>query len=226
MPWTEIEQALRRDRRLIVPVGALEQHGPHLPLGANLLIARRVAREVSRSLGVLLAPSFSYGVTFGRGPFAGRAGIRRKTLHRAVNELLADWEDEGFDHFVLVTAHRFEPHLEALLMAMTTKAATSVCDLYEVDISDIVEGDPESEHAGELETSLMLHLAPELVRTDAIEDFIPRAGAIRRYTHRRVPKPPKGTSGVVGLPAAATAEKGERIFRRWVRTLEAALRDG
>jgi creatinine amidohydrolase/Fe(II)-dependent formamide hydrolase-like protein len=64
------------------------------------------------------------------------------------------------------------------------------------------------------------------VRTDAIEDFIPRAGAIRRYTHRRVPKPPKGTSGVVGLPAVATAEKGERIFRRWVRTLEAALRDG
>ena len=127
LPWTGVGHALQRDPRLILPVGALEQHGPHLPLGANLVIAQRVAREISEALHVLRAPTFSYGVTLGGGPFttrAGRrfvgpAGLRRKTLHKAINELLADWEDHGVEHFVIITAHRYEPHLEALLMALT-----------------------------------------------------------------------------------------------------------
>jgi len=223
IPWTEAQRALERDPRLILPVGALEQHGPHLPLGANIVIAERVAERVSQSLGILRAPTFSYGVIVGRGPFAGRAGTSRKTLHRAINGLLEDWEDEGFRHFVLITAHRVEPHLEALLMALTSEATTAVFDLYEIDVSDLLEGDPESEHAGELETSLLLHLAPKAVRTEDVVDFVPMGGTIRRYTHRRVPTPPKGSRGVVGLPASASAEKGAQIFDRWVETVTRAI---
>lgn len=225
IPWSEVARALERDRRLIFPVGALEQHGPHLPLGANIVIAQRVAREVSQALGILRAPTFSYGVTVGGGPFPGRAGLRRKTLHRAVNELFTDWSDRGVEHFVIITAHRFEPHLEALLMALTGGATTTVFDLYAIDVSDLLDVDPESEHAGELETSLMLHLTPELVRTDHVEDFVPKRGAIRKYTHRRVPKPQRGSRGVIGYPASATAAKGGRIFDRWVGAVVAALND-
>ena len=223
IPWSEVERALARDPRLIFPVGALEQHGPHLPLGANIVIAQRVAREVSRALQILRAPTFSYGVTIGGGPFAGRAGLRRKTLHRAVNELLAAWEDHGVKEFVIITAHRFEPHLEALLMALTGESMKSVYDLYEIDVSDLLETDPELEHAGELETSLMLHLTPELVRSEHIEDFMPEGGALRNYTRRRVPKPPKASSGVLGFPTLATGEKGSRIFRRYVDLLVSTL---
>jgi creatinine amidohydrolase len=151
--------------------------------------------------------------------------VRRKTLHRAINELLADWEDHGIRDFVIITAHRFEPHLEALLMALTGKASKSVYDLYEIDVSDLLDADPEAEHAGELETSLMMHLTPELVRTDAVEDFGPEGGALRKYTHRRVPKPLKGSSGIVGFPALATADKGALIFERYVERLAAALTD-
>ncbi len=226
LPWTDVARALERDRRLIFPVGALEQHGPHLPLGANTIIASSVAGDVSASLGILRAPAFSYGVTLGRGPYAGRAGLRRKTLHKAVNELLAQWEDHGFEHFVIVTAHRFEPHLEALLMALTGRAEKSVYDLYEIDVSDVIGSDPEAEHAGELETSLMLHLNPELVRTDEVADFMPEGGALRRYTRRRVPKPPKDALGVMGFPVSATADKGARIHRRYVDRLVATLRAG
>lgn len=223
IPWSAVGHALERDRRLIFPVGALEQHGPHLPLGANIVIAERVAREVSQSLKILRAPTFSYGVTMGRGPFPGRAGLRRKTLHKAVNELFADWEDHGVEHFVIITAHRFEPHLEALLMALTGKATKSVYDLYEIDVSDVLETDPESEHAGDLETSLMLHLTPDRVRTDDVEDYMPEGGALRRYTRRRVPKAPKESGGVMGFPASATPEKGAKIFERYVDRLVSTL---
>ena len=219
LPWTEVGRLLADDPRLIVPVGALEQHGPHLPVGSNILIAQRVAWQISKRLGILRAPSFSYGVTVGGGPFAGRSGLRRKTLHRAINELLGRWEDDGVEHFILITAHRFEPHLEPLLMTFSGPARKSVYDLYQIDVSDIVEADPQFEHAGELETSVMLHLAPELVRMDKVQDFRPEGGKLRKYTRRRMPTPPVGSSGVLGSPSLASAGKGAAIYGRWVDLL-------
>lgn len=223
LPWTDVARILAGDPRLVLPVGALEQHGPHLPVGANIVIAQRVASGVSERLGILHAPTFSYGVTASRGPFAGRVGLRRKTFHRAMNEVIASWEDHGVEHFVIITAHRFEPHLEALLMTPSGPSTQSVYDLYQIDVSDIVETDPELEHAGELETSLMLHLAPELVRTDRTRDFRPEGGALRRYTRHRVPTPPISSGGVIGNPSRATAEKGAAIFARWVDMLCSAI---
>ena len=192
-------------------------------MGSNIVIARRVAHEVSRRTGILRAPTFSYGVTVGGGPYAGRAGLRRKTFHRAINELVQMWEEDGVRHFALVTAHRFEPHLEALLMTATGTSTNSVYDLYQIDVSDIIESDPEVEHAGELETSLMLHLTPDLVHTDKAEDFVPETDALRKYTRRRVPKPPAASRGVVGAPSRASADKGARVFERYVKMLARAL---
>lgn len=223
LPWPEVQSRIGDDPRLILPVGALEQHGPHLPVGSNILIARYVARAVSRRTRILRAPTLSYGVTVGGGPYAGRAGLRRKTLHRVINELVQMWEKDGIERFVLITAHRFEPHLEALLMTATGPSSSAVYDLYQIDVSDILESDPELEHAGELETSLMLHLAPDLVRMDLARDFLPEGGALRRYTRRRVPKPPADSQGVIGSPSRATAAKGEAIYARYVDKLSAAL---
>jgi len=223
LPWTEVSRILAEDRRLILPVGALEQHGPHLPLGANIVIAQRVAREVSERLGILRAPTFSYGVTVDGGPFPGRAGLRRKTLHRAVNELLERWDDDSVEHYVIITAHRFEPHLEALLMTPVGPSRKSVYDLYQIDVSDLIDADPRLEHAGELETSLMLHLAPDLVHMDRVKDFQPTGGALRKYTRRRAPAPPRDSDGVLGAPSLASAEKGSAIFRRYVDMLAQAV---
>ncbi len=225
LPWTEVGRILERDPRLIFPVGALEQHGPHLPCGTNVTVAVRVARALSERLGILRAPAFSYGVAVGGGPFPGPAGLRRKTFHRAYSELLARWTDDGVRHFVVITAHRFEPHLESLLMTPAVLASKSVYDLYQIDVSDILESDPEFEHAGELETSLMLHLEPDTVRWSEARDFLPQGQKLRKYTRRRVPTPPLESGGVLGSPTLATAAKGERIFRRWVRAIAGAVED-
>lgn len=223
LAWPDVRDAIDRDPRLILPVGALEQHGPHLPLGTNSHIAKHVARALSDRLGVLRAPCFDYGATGGRGIFAGSVGLRRKTLHRAINELLGLWEDHGIREFLVISAHRYEPHLEALLMALTSTAASSVYDLYRVDLSDILDGDPGMEHAGELETSLMLHLAPHLVRTDRIADFHPADQALRKYTRRRAPTPPEESLGTLGSPSRGDATKGSRIFQRYVEALTTTI---
>lgn len=216
---------LAREPRLLVPVGALEQHGPHLPLGANTLIATAVVAELSASLEILRAPAFCYGVTVAGGPWAGATGLRRKTFHRALNELLARWEDHGVTEFLVVTAHRYEPHVEAILLSLTARSTTTVFDLYQIDVDDLLEGNPEEEHGGELETSLVMHLAPHLVRPDEAVDFVPERRTLRRYTQRRIPTPPPEARGLVGRPSLATPEKGKAVFHRWVERLRGVLED-
>lgn len=224
LAWPEIGRILARDSRLLFPVGALEQHGPHLPLGTNTFIAERLVQDISDELHILRAPTFPYGVTAeSEAKFAGRASLRRKTLHRAVNELLAGWEDHGVSEIILVTAHRYEPHLDALLMALTQESVTTVIDLYQIDVSDVLEGPAEAEHGGELETSLMLHLAPERVRTSHIADFVHGSTDYRSYMRGRMPTPPVSSQGTVGRASLASAEKGRRIYRRFRAALRAAL---
>jgi creatinine amidohydrolase len=224
LPWPEVGRALARDPRLILPVGALIQHGPHLPLGANTLIAERVAAEVARESRILLAPTYRYGVwSSGKESYAGSAGVRRKTLHRAINDLLAKWDDHGFQEFFILTAYQHEPHLDALLLAMASFASTTVVNLYSIDAGDLLDASPLTEHGGELETSLMLHLAPHLVRLDQAVDVEADPKTYRRYAQGRVATPPPGSRGTLGFPSRASAEKGEAVFRRYVESLKEIL---
>lgn len=210
---------------MIMASGALEQSGPHLPLGANSFVASRVVDAVSVETGILRAPGFLYGVNLkGSEHFAGTAGLRRKTLHRAINELLADWEDHGVREFILVTSHPSERHLEALLMSLTSRARTTVFDLFAIDVSDLLEGEPGLEHAGERDTSLMLHLDPERVSLQEMTD-VPPTDAVRSSYRRGHPTtPPLSTRGVSGFPSRARADKGRAIFDRYVHHLAAYLR--
>lgn len=220
LPWPEVEERLEADPRLLLAVGSLEQHGPHLPLGTNILIADRVVRETSRFTGVLRAPTLPYGVGAPtKKIFPGAASLQRKTLHRTLNEILAAWEDAGLRELVIVTANHYEPHLDALLMALTSESVTTVIDLRSIPTSDILEGDPISEHGGELETSLLLHLAPGMVRREEIADFVPDARTFRKYVRGRRPTPPPESDGVVGRPTLASREKGERLFGRYVEVI-------
>src|SRR5687768_15543356 len=135
LSWTDAAAHFARDPRLIIPVGALEQHGPHLPLGSNVLIARRFAVDLSLEFGVLRAPTMYYGVNVRtERDYAGTATLRQKTLHRVMNELLSAWELDGVREFIIVTAHRHEPHLDALATLITDEARVRVVSLWDVEI--------------------------------------------------------------------------------------------
>lgn len=214
LTWDEAAAILRRDPRLLIPTGSFEQSAPRVPLGANTYIARRLARDLSSELGILLAPALAYGVA--RGIFPGATGLIRKTFHRCVNELLAGWEEHGFEEFVLLTAHHHDPHVDALLMALTSKATTTVIDLGLIDVRDLLEGGPAQE-TEEILTSLLLHLSPELVRRDT-EARSSETGSTpgERYT-----APRDRTPGLGPLPASAA--KGEEIYLRYRAAVRAAL---
>jgi creatinine amidohydrolase len=126
---------------------------------------------------------------------------------------------------LLLTAYQRELHLDALLMAMTSSATTTVVNLFSIDTGDILEGSPLAEHGGELETSLLLHLAPDLVRMDQAADVNADPRLYRRYAQGRVPTPPPGSRGTLGFPTRASREKGEAVFIRYVESLVEVLSD-
>lgn len=186
---------------LLVPVGSIEQHGPHLPLDTDTTIAIAVAEAVAEVLpGTWVAPALSYGSSGEHQSFPGTASIGTEALtHQAVEltRSLRTWAER----VVFVNAHG--GNLSAL------KASPEIewvpCATEEVDL-----------HAGFTETSLMLHLRPDAVRLDLAEagntqplrEILPAmmAGGIAAVS----------PNGVLGDPAGASAAEGERVLKAMV----------
>ena len=210
----ELASVIAADPRLIVPVGTCEQHGPHLPMGCATIIAERFADDLSAAYGVVRAPTIEYGVNVNtERDFPGNASMRKKTLHRMLNDLLASWEESGFREFILITAHDHDPHQEALATVITRIARVRVIDIYAVEIADLLDGQAEHMHGDEADTSLMLYLAPDLVRLDWAQDHMIPREALRRYRRGSL-RVPRESAGSIGRPTLASAEKGKAIYER------------
>ena len=210
----EVRRALERDPRLLVPVGTCEQHGPHLPLGCDTLIVERLADDLSADFQILRAPTVEYGVNrLSRRVFPGNATVRRKTLHRWMNDLLGSWEQAGVDTFIILTAHGYDPHQEALSTLRTRQARVLTVDVFSLDFTGRLEDAEGPMHGSELDTSLLLYLAPDLVRTELAQDFLLPARLRTRFRVGARGALPKASPGSVGRPTIATREKGERLYK-------------
>jgi creatinine amidohydrolase len=162
-----IQQQLLRRPAIVVPVGTTEQHGPHLPLGCDSIIVEHLADDISAMFGIPRAPLVAYGVQAPTHPLPGGAGLRRKTLHRVMNELIESWEEgAGVQEFIILTAQAVDAHLEALSTIRTETASTTVVDIFGLDFGDLLETPGAPEQGGELDTSLLLYLAPQLVHLE------------------------------------------------------------
>jgi creatinine amidohydrolase len=211
LPWTAVAAHLAGDRRLIVPVGNCEQQGPHLPVGAATTLAERLADDLSREFGVLRAPTVNYGVNpRAEKDYAGSAGVGGKTLHRALNELVADWACQGVREFVFITASTHDPHVEAVATVRVEGARVRVVSALSVGLAQFLDGEKGPEHAGEALTSLLLHLRPAVVRMDRAQDFLldPTDGCMTDRERRL----PGESPGSVGEPTLASAEKGKEMY--------------
>lgn len=211
-PGSVGERLLRRPT-LIVPVGTTEQHGPHLPLGCDTIIVERLADDLSEELGIPRAPTVEYGVHATTRPFPGSAALRRRTLHRVMNELIESWEaGAGVREFFIITAQSSEGHLEALSAIRTDEATVQVVDIFGIDFGDLLER-PAPIQGGELDTSLLLFLAPDLVRMDLARDFDLTPELLARYQPGQTRRLPEGSPGSVGYPSLASAQKGRDLYK-------------
>ena len=231
---------LARDPRalVILPLGAIEQHGPHLPLLVDWLGAEALARHVAPHLAragyrVVLAPALPYGASPLAERWPGTVSLRSATLRRVIVEVIAGLARHGFRRFVLASYQADPGHIRALADAKRTLArsgrrlrilfagfspeAASLAAMLDPRVRRLSRSPhPEREwHAGELETALVLALRPDLVRRAVARRLPPAWVDVRAALGkgaRRFEQIAPGGLGYFGWPAAARAATARRAL--------------
>ncbi|HEX5268543.1 MAG TPA: mycofactocin biosynthesis peptidyl-dipeptidase MftE [Acidimicrobiales bacterium] len=210
---------------LAVPLGATEQHGPHLPLGTDTLVAGALCGVLAgRRPDVTVAPPMPYGSSGEHAGFPGTLSIGQRALEMFVVELV-----RSADHFsgvVLVSGHggNAEPLTRAAaLCASEGRAVLPWCPPRAV-VESVTGSLPADAHAGRVETSLVLHLAPDLVQPLPAGQPAP-AAPIRELMPalRRSGVAAVSPTGVLGDPADASATEGRTLLDALGADLVAAV---
>ena len=208
----------------LVPVGAVEQHGPHLPAGTDTIIATRLCELASDRCGAPVLPAIAIGCSYGHGTVLPATISLTPELLAAQVRQYAEWAAvSGLRRLLFVNAHFGNL---ASLMTGTDHLRLYRPDLrvgvvawYDLDpeVARETVADGDDIHANRAETAMMLALAPELVKLDrlaASDDADRTEGLVFRYT-----VPALSTNGVTGRPSEATVALGERLVALTVAAL-------
>lgn len=226
-------KALAPSATVVVPVGSIEQHADHLPVGVDSMMARELALRAAElaqdSMDIVVTPVLPFGYSHHHFPFGGTLSVSSETYISLLCDLGRSLVRDGFSRLVFLNGHggnagslvsvvdrlSYEDHNRAHI------AALSYWDLAADTLSDLDLG-PFPGHAGRFETSCALALRPDLVRTESL----PTPGSVTRG----VPNPPPGVSlrrpglwedgdGRTDDAAGASAELGEQAISRIARTV-------
>jgi len=223
------ERERGRNPLVILPVGALEAHGPHLPLAADQIQAEATARQLAERVGGWVAPTLPYGICTSAQRFPGTVSLSLETLSAVAREVLSEFGRQGIRRVLVLSGHAESVHLAALKAAADAAiakhphlriAVLSDYDfVYERRGKDVPADDG---HAGLLETSRVLHLAPGSVTAER-----PRGQRRRSPFLAGVPNESEWPESVSGDPSMASPELGARVqqyvLERLVETVAALL---
>lgn len=240
--WSAYRNRVANGAIVIVPVGSLEQHGHHLPLGVDGILAGEIARRVARRVGGLVAPTIAYGYksqprTGGGDHFPGTTSLDGATLTAVVRDVLVALARHGATRLGVVDGH-YENEMfltEAVDLAMREMRHQQIEGVRIVKLRYFEEVDQETidllwpdgypgmalEHAALMETSMMLHVAPELVDLASAPDE--HAASFPPYDV--YPPDPSWVppAGALSSPRGATEDFGEHLVDRFVALVTSAL---
>ncbi len=246
--WMEYEARMKEQQPVVfIPVGALEQHGPHLPMNCDELIPREISEDVARTINGLVAPSLNYGYksqprTGGGNHFPGTTSLSAEAMILSVRDVVMEFARHGARRLVLMDGHSENTMfiIEGIDLALRELFRDGITDMkilrigyYEftsASTEKVVwpDGFPSwpLEHAGVMETSVMLYRRPDLVdmtklATDVPAQFPPYD--VYPVTFENLPTLPR--SGALNSAKLATAEKGKLMFNEYVSGIALAVTD-
>lgn len=223
--WAEMNRprfqaALEDTPIVVIPIGSIEQHGPHCPVDVDTSIPTHIAEVASAKatdFPLVVAPTISFGFTHYNQGFVGTISLHLETFVALVGEVCTTIHANGFHRLILLNGHGGNHHPIRAIAAKLAQSnvfslAISHWELVSDEMAAWGDRDARIGHAGEWETSLQLHMRPHLVdrSVQVAEDWVqsvdPRFESFARFPERRRETP----HGVMGDPTVATAEKGAR----------------
>jgi len=232
LTWPEAQEKFGQVDVALIPVGSIEQHGPHLPLDTDAFDADYLAKQVAAACSEpkpIVLPCVPYGVSYAHEDFSGTISISPDTLAQFMYEIGMSAAKQGITKLVIINGHGGNsPALHFAAQMINRDAHIFTCvDTGETSDADVeaMSQVPNDVHAGDIETSTSLAVRPELVRMDRAEKFVPRfSSKYLDFTSRRsvgwYARTAKiSTSGVFGDPTKASRQKGEKMWEVMVRRL-------
>lgn len=236
LTWVEARQKAEEGAVVLLPVGAFEQHGPHLPLDVDIHMAVSVAEEVAaRSENILVAPEVTWGLSGSHLPFAGTMSLSIETMRGLLEDLATSLFGNGFQKIVFVVTHNSNrPLLTLVTQELGRRYGPGILTVFCTDFAaETFRSVRKSEvggelHAGELETAYELYMRPELVRMEEAKaaPVDPKALTGLSKTSRDMYAGglaqvgfdfrDSAPEGILGDPTVATPETGKRVFEAMV----------
>ena len=248
MRWEELTSpeigALDREKTVVIlPLGSVEQHGNHMPLGTDTILAQSVSLAAAGELDdVVVLPPPWYGFSAHHMRFPGSVTLSAETLMAVVGDIVAAVVKHGFRRILIVNGHGGNNGvIDVLASTLGHKhygqariAALTYFQLAREAIAELRESEPGGMgHACEFETALLMHLRPDLVKMEHATTLYPDAGSrylttdllgsskVRTYLDFK----DLSESGVLGDPSFSTPEKGARFFDACVEALAVLIDD-
>jgi creatinine amidohydrolase len=217
------EVRTRAARVAVLPVGSFEQHGAFLPLVTDTVVAVALARAVAAEYSLFELPPVTISCSHEHAGWAGTVSISARTLYAIVDDIAGSLRRSGVDQLVIVSGHGGNYVLGNVVQESHGRMAlfpTEVDWARARTAAGVKTMADDDMHAGELETSILLHTYPELVRADyQVHDEL----APERNRMLTVGLAAYTESGVVGRPSLASAEKGRLVVASLVESFRGVL---
>ena len=229
LPWPKVAEARETSGGiLLLPVGATEQHGPHLPINTDSVIASEVCAFASAETGVPVLPTLSYTVSSGHtGKWPGTFSLTHETFISTVREIVAWAAHSGWSRLLLVNSHfgndaSLRVAIEKLRLEFFGTLQIGLQNTFRLteSIWEYFISDAEDLHANQAETDLLLHLAPETGDMAAVEDDPDRT----ENTCFSYPVAQTSLHGIPGAPSKGSADKGKALFKEMGEALAQIVR--
>jgi creatinine amidohydrolase len=211
---------LKKIKRAIIPVGSLEQHGAHLPVSTDSLIAEYIAKLLSEKVGAFVLPVISYGVSFEHKPMFN-VSLRNSTLSTMLCDTCISLAENRIREIIILNGHHGNTGALQYIPQVIQSKIPSYVNIHILHYWQMMT--PEFDHAGEGETSLVLAIAPELVHMDRAmpnsKDLSKSRAAYNSLTNAPGSFPKITGNGVWGDPMKATASKGDKLIKEIIANL-------
>lgn len=226
----ELAERIKNYPVAILPMGATEQHGYHMPLGVDIFLAEALSQRVAERTGATVLPTVPFGYSYVWRDNAGTVSLEQKNVENVIKDVAHSVSRYGVKHLILINGH----DANGASMKYASRDLRDTCDtrvwtVFYPDLKSIMSEVCDSEswhgivHACEMETSLMLAIKPELVDMNkAVQEYPNRDIG---YFHGNTPMGHLSKSGVFGDATMATAEKGEIMLEKFTQNVVNIVRE-